>query len=117
LRRLRRQDPKTRREIQGPGGLFDNLESTPDLGYALEGEWKGCYAVHIGRDRYRVIWELLPPVEDYEGDPGDEVVPVSRRARSMGAGLDFAVGTVSATFHRFRDRKPAHIGSQDDPNP
>jgi len=32
----------------------------------------------------------------------------------MGAGLDFAAGTVSATFHRFRDRKPAHIGSQDD---
>lgn len=76
MRRLRRQDPKTHREIQGPGGLFDNLESTPDLGYALEGEWEGCYAVHIGRDRYRVIWELLPPVEDYEGDPGDEVVPV-----------------------------------------
>jgi len=23
-----------------------------------------------------VIWEILPPIEDYEGDPGDEVVPV-----------------------------------------
>jgi len=32
----------------------------------------------------------------------------------MGAGLDFAVGTVSATFHQFRDRKPVHIGSRDD---
>ena len=25
---------------------------------ALEGEWEGTYGVHIGRDRYRVIWEF-----------------------------------------------------------
>jgi hypothetical protein len=56
--------------------LFDNLEKTPDLGYPLEDEWEGCFAVHIGNDRYRVIWEILPPVEDCEGDPGDEVVPI-----------------------------------------
>jgi hypothetical protein len=24
-----------------------------------------------------VIWEILPAIEDYEGDPGDEVVPVA----------------------------------------
>jgi hypothetical protein len=56
--------------------LFDSLERTPDLGYPLEGEWEGCFAVHCGRDRYRVIWEILPAEEDYEGDPGDEVIPV-----------------------------------------
>ena len=56
--------------------MFDQLEKTPDLGYPLRDEWEGCYAVHAGQDRYRVIWELLPPEEDYEGDPGDQVVPV-----------------------------------------
>ena len=76
LRRLYRHDRKTYRQIQGPGGLFDTLEKTPDLGYPLEGEWEGCFAVHCGRDRYRVIWELLPAEEDYEGDPGDELIQV-----------------------------------------
>jgi hypothetical protein len=46
------------------------------MGYPLEGEWEGCYAVHTGRDRYRVIWEILPAIEDYTGEPGDEVVPI-----------------------------------------
>jgi hypothetical protein len=55
--------------------LFDNLERTPDLGYPLEEEWEGCFAVHVGRDRYRVIWEIMPPVEDYE-NLADEVVPI-----------------------------------------
>lgn len=60
--------------MEGNGGLFDQLEKSPDLGYALDGEWEGCYAVHIGRDRFRVIWELMPPIEDY--DSGDELIPV-----------------------------------------
>lgn len=77
LRRLKKQDPKTHKEIQGPGGLFDQLEKTPDLGYPLEDDWEGCFAVHVGRDRYRVIWEMLPAVEDYEGDPEDEVIAVA----------------------------------------
>jgi hypothetical protein len=62
--------------VQGPGGLFDQLEKSPDLGYPLSGEWQGCYAVNIGQDRYRVIWEVMEPMEDYESDPGDEVIPV-----------------------------------------
>ncbi len=77
LRRLAKRDPKTHRQIQGPKGLFDALEQTPDLGYPLQGEWEGCFAVHVGNDRYRVIWELLPATEDYKGGPGDEVVPVA----------------------------------------
>jgi mRNA-degrading endonuclease RelE of RelBE toxin-antitoxin system len=56
LRRLYRHDRKTHREIQAPGGLFDSLERTPDLGYPLEGEWEGCFAVHCGRDRFPAGW-------------------------------------------------------------
>ncbi|MGI8945128.1 MAG: type II toxin-antitoxin system RelE family toxin [Thermoleophilaceae bacterium] len=25
---------------------------------ALREPWDGCYGVHVGRDRYRVIWEV-----------------------------------------------------------
>jgi mRNA-degrading endonuclease RelE of RelBE toxin-antitoxin system len=57
---LHRRDPKTHRQIQGKGGLFDQLEANPEIGYLLQGEWAGCRAIHIGNDRYRVIWELLP---------------------------------------------------------
>jgi len=32
-------------------------------------------AVHCGQDRYRVIWEVLDPIEDYTG-AADEVIPV-----------------------------------------
>jgi hypothetical protein len=32
-------------------------------------------AVHCGQDRYRVIWEVLDPEEDYTGI-ADEVVPI-----------------------------------------
>jgi mRNA-degrading endonuclease RelE of RelBE toxin-antitoxin system len=24
---------------------------------ALQGDWEGCYGIHVGQDRYRVIWE------------------------------------------------------------
>lgn len=56
LHRLKRREPKVWAEIQK---LFDAIEKTPDLGYPLEDEWDGCYAVHCGRDRYRVIWEVM----------------------------------------------------------
>jgi len=32
-------------------------------------------AVHVGSDRYRVIWEMLDPTDDYTG-AADEVIPV-----------------------------------------
>jgi hypothetical protein len=40
--------------------------TSPDFGHALRAgtEWEGCYAAHVGRDRYRVIWELLDPEPD-----------------------------------------------------
>jgi hypothetical protein len=72
MRALKRRDPKTHREIER---LFDVIETTPDMGYELRDEWEGCMAVHCGRDRYRVIWEPLPPEEDYDGIT-DEIIPV-----------------------------------------
>lgn len=59
--------------------LFNTMEGStaPDFGYELrEGsEWEDCFACHIGSDRYRVIWELLPAEEDFE-NAADEVVPI-----------------------------------------
>jgi mRNA-degrading endonuclease RelE of RelBE toxin-antitoxin system len=72
LRLLKRQDPKAHREVDQ---MFDKLELKPDLGYELRDEWEGCRAIHVGRDRYRVIWEVLDPEPDYTG-VADEVVPV-----------------------------------------
>jgi mRNA-degrading endonuclease RelE of RelBE toxin-antitoxin system len=72
LKLLKKWDIKAWREIQK---LFDTLETTPDLGYELGGAWAGCMAVHVGKDRYRVIWELFPPEDDYSG-LADQVVPV-----------------------------------------
>lgn len=72
MRLLKRRDPTTHKEVNG---LFDVIERTPDFGYELRDEWAGCMAVHCGRDRYRVIWEQLEPVEDLEGI-ADEVIPV-----------------------------------------
>lgn len=74
MKALKRQDPKTWHEINDR--LFPQIELTPDLGYELRGEWEGCQAVHCGRDRYRVIWEVLEPEEDYTG-MADMVVPVA----------------------------------------
>jgi hypothetical protein len=51
------------------------IEQTPDLGYPLRDNWDGCMAVHCGRDRYRIIWEVLEPEDDYSGE-ADEVTPV-----------------------------------------
>jgi hypothetical protein len=56
--------------------LWDALERAPDLGYPLRGEWEGCYCVHLGHDRFRVIWEILDPEPDYDGPEGAEVIPV-----------------------------------------
>jgi len=72
MRALKRRDPQTYREIDA---LFERIEQTPDLGYELHGEWGGCMAVHCGRDRYRVIWKVLDPEEDYTR-VADLVVPV-----------------------------------------
>lgn len=72
MNRLRRRDRKAWQEIER---LLDVIERTPDLGYELRDEWEGCMAVHAARDRYRVIWEVLDPEEDYEGTT-DEVVPI-----------------------------------------
>jgi hypothetical protein len=70
---LKRRASKVYKEARK---LFRVLEKTPDLGYPLEDEWEGCFAVHVGSDRYRVIWEILPPVDDYAGASGDQVIPV-----------------------------------------
>lgn len=51
------------------------METSPEIGKELRDEWEGCFAVHIAKDRYRVIWELLPPEPDDYG-PVNEVVPV-----------------------------------------
>lgn len=73
LKRLKSRDPKAYREVEL---LLTNIEKTPDLGYPLLDEWEGCRAVHCGRDRYRIIWEILSPVEDYD-KAGGEVVPIA----------------------------------------
>jgi len=73
MARLKRRAPKLHKQVEH---LFRALEKTPDLGYPLEGEWEGCFAVHVGDDRYRVIWEIQPPIDDYTGRAGDQVTPV-----------------------------------------
>jgi hypothetical protein len=70
---LQRRDRKAHREVEQ---LFDVLERAPDCGYELRPPWDGCLAAHVGRDRYRVIWELLDPQIDYAGAT-DEVVVVA----------------------------------------
>lgn len=72
MRRLERRDKSAHQEIER---LFDVIERTPDFGYELRDQWEGCIAVHAGRDRYRIIWELLDPERDYTGVAA-EVIPV-----------------------------------------
>lgn len=72
LKSLYRRERKAWQEINA---FLDKLEGMPEVGYELTGEWEGCFAVHIARDRYRIIWELLPPEEDYSGE-ADEVIPI-----------------------------------------
>jgi len=73
LKQLKRRDISTYNQVNK---LLDTIEQTPDLGYPLRDEWEGCLAVHCGRDRYRVIWEILAPEEDYSGAT-DKVIPVA----------------------------------------
>ena len=58
--------------------MYDVLEKNPNgLGKPLEGEWAGCCGERVGHlEKYRVIWELLNPEEDYDGRPGDLVIPI-----------------------------------------
>lgn len=70
---LKRRDLQTYREVNR---LLDLIETEPSLGYELQGPWAGCMAVHCGRDRYRVIWIVLDPEEDYTGTT-DWVVPIT----------------------------------------
>jgi hypothetical protein len=73
MAQLRRRDRKAHQEVEH---LFDVLERNPECGYELRPPWDGCLAAHVGRDRYRVIWELLDPQMDYTG-VADEVVVVA----------------------------------------
>jgi hypothetical protein len=70
---IKRQDHKAYGEIQK---FFRELEKSDDLGYPLHGEWAGRRAAHVYNDRYRVIWQELPEIEDYTGAEDDKVVPV-----------------------------------------
>jgi hypothetical protein len=70
---IKRQDRKAYGEIQK---FFRELEQSDDLGYRLHGEWAGRRAAHVYNDRYRVIWQELPEIEDYTGAEDDKVVPV-----------------------------------------
>lgn len=70
---VKRQDRKAYGEIQK---FFRELEKSDDLGYRLHGEWAGRRAAHVYNDRYRVIWQELPEIEDYTGAEDDKVVPV-----------------------------------------
>lgn len=47
------------------------------MGYELreDSPRAGCWSVHCGNDRYRIVWEILPPEEDYEG-LADSIRPV-----------------------------------------
>ena len=56
--------------------MTDVLRDNPSIGYELADEWAGYRAVHIGNDRYRVIWRIDPPEEDYTRAEGCQVVPV-----------------------------------------
>jgi mRNA-degrading endonuclease RelE of RelBE toxin-antitoxin system len=57
--------------------IYEVVEKRPlAAGTPLRDEWTGCRSGHAGRDRYRVIWEVLDPEDDYEGQEGDQVVPV-----------------------------------------
>lgn len=73
MKALKRRDPQTWHEI---GKLLDQIELSPDIGYELRGEWAGCLAAHCGRDKYRVIWEVLDSEDDYT-DLADMVTPIS----------------------------------------
>jgi hypothetical protein len=72
---IKRQDRKAYGEIQK---FFRELEKSDKLGYGygLRGEWAGRRAAHVYNDRYRVIWQELPEIEDYTGAAEDTVVPV-----------------------------------------
>jgi hypothetical protein len=70
---IKRQDRKAYGEIQK---FFRELEKSDNLGYGLHGEWAGRRAAHVYNDRYRVIWQELPEIEDYTGAADDTVVPV-----------------------------------------
>jgi hypothetical protein len=70
---LRRRD---RSAWQKYDELSDLLRVDPEIGYELEDEWTGYRAIHIGNDRYRVIWRIDPPEEDYERPEGSQVIPV-----------------------------------------
>jgi hypothetical protein len=70
---IRRLDRKAYGEIQK---FFMELEKTADLGSAMHAEWEGCRRAHVLNDLYRVIWQDMPEIEDYEGGADDTVVPV-----------------------------------------
>jgi hypothetical protein len=71
--RLKQRDRKVYGEIQK---FFRRLEADAGLGYDLRGEWEGWRAIHLCSDRYRVIWQDRPEIDDFEGADGDTVVPV-----------------------------------------
>ena len=71
---IKQQDRKAYGEIQD--FFRDRLAISSDLGYPLRGEWSGYQAIHIYRDRYRIIWQDLPEIEDYENGEDDTIVPV-----------------------------------------
>ena len=73
LHRLRKASRPLWREAER---LIKSLAMDPFQGYSLRREWLGCRGLHFGSDKYRLIWEVRPIEDDYEGAEGDQVTPV-----------------------------------------
>jgi hypothetical protein len=73
MARIKSHDRKLYGEIQK---FFKELERSADLGVPMHGEWEGCRRAHVCNDRYRVIWQELPEVEDHSGAEDDTVVSI-----------------------------------------
>jgi hypothetical protein len=58
--------------------VLDQLEAGRfDFGYELRDPWPpGCFAVHCGDDKYRLIWKVYPEEDDYSRPEGSKVIPI-----------------------------------------
>jgi hypothetical protein len=70
---LQAQNRPMRREAED---LIRGLIAKPRQGKPLRDEWIGCRGLHFGSDKYRLIWEILPAIDDYEGQQDDKVIPI-----------------------------------------